>query len=141
MLTFHDAFNFPIFFHPIFNADKISFIFHLHHGNIAPLMKVELALLFSESLAELMTPTYNVNANSPPSLHIRLIPSSTLMEPLVEGQETRAQHQLSLEDHHSSLMWSPPSNQKEEHVPAPMRRKQLPWNQRYPRHPRTLTIL
>ena len=50
------------------------------------------------------------------------------------------QQQLSLEDPHSSLNWSPPSKQKEEHLPT-MRRKQLPWNQHYPGHPPTATIL
>ena len=50
------------------------------------------------------------------------------------------QQQLSLEDPHSSLNWSPPSKQKEEHLPT-MRRKQLPWNQHYPGHPTTATIL
>ena len=38
---------------------------------------------------------------------------STPMDPLVEGQETGVQLQLSLEDPHSSLKWSPPSKQKE----------------------------
>ena len=77
---------------------------------------------------------------SPPSLHIRLITLSTPMDLLVEGPETEVQLQLSLEDPHSSLKWSPPSKQKEEHSPAPMRRKQLPWNQHYPGHPPTPTI-
>ena len=63
------------------------------------------------------------------------------MYPLVEGQETGTQQQLSLEDPNSSLKWSSPSKQKEEHLPAPIKRKQLPWNQHYPGHPPTPTIL
>ena len=43
--------------HSIFNTDKTSFIFHLHHGSKAPLMKDKLPPLFLESLAELMAPT------------------------------------------------------------------------------------
>ena len=42
---------------------------------------------------------------------------------------------------HFTLKWSPPSEQKEEHSPALMRRKQLPWNQHYPGYPPTPTIL
>ena len=40
----------------------------------------------------------------------------------------------------SSLKWSPPSKQKDDHLPAPMRRKQLPWNLHYPGLPPTPTI-
>ena len=68
MLTFPKAFeiaqasveklkNFPLSFHPIFNTDKTSFIFHLHYGSIAPLTKDALPPLFLELLVELMTPT------------------------------------------------------------------------------------
>ena len=53
------------------------------------------------------------------------------MDPLVEGQETGVQLQLSLEDPLSSLKWSLPLKQEEEPLPAPMRRKQLPWNLHY----------
>ena len=63
------------------------------------------------------------------------------MDPLVEGQETRAQQQLSLEDSHSSLKWLPPSKSKEEHLQASTRKKQLIWNQHDPGHPPTSTIL
>ena len=65
----------------------------------------------------------------------------TPMDLLVDGQEIGVQLQLSLEDPHASLMWSPPSQQKEEYLPAPMRRKQLPWNQHYPGHPPMPPIL
>ena len=64
-----------------------------------------------------------------------------MMGPLIEGQETGVQQQLSLEDPQSSLKWSLPSKQREEHLPAPMRKKQLPWNQHYPGHLPTPTIL
>ena len=68
MSTFHNTFeiaqasveklkNFPLYCHPIFNTDKISFIFHPHHGSKASLTKDELPALFLESLTELMTPT------------------------------------------------------------------------------------
>ena len=118
--------DFPLSCHSVFNTDKTLFTFHLHHDSKAPLTKDELPQLFLESLAELMTPTLNANADSTPSLHIRLITLSTLMDPLVEGQEVGVQLKLLLEDPHSSLKWSPPSKQNEEHLPAPMRRKQLP---------------
>ena len=49
--------SFLLSFHPVFNIDKTSFTFHLHHGSKAPLMKDELLPLFLESLAEPMTPT------------------------------------------------------------------------------------
>ena len=42
------------------------------------------------------------------------------------------QLQSSLEDPLSSLMQSPSSKQKDVPLPAPMRRKQLPWNLHYP---------
>ena len=96
--------NFPLFCHLIFNTYKTSFIFHLHHGSKAPLMKDGLQPLFLELLVELMTITYNPNKASPPLLQIRLITLSTPMGLLVEGQETRVQLQLSLEDPLSSLM-------------------------------------
>ena len=51
------------------------------------------------------------------------------------------QLQLLLEDPLSSLMWSPPSKQKDKPLPAPMRRKQLPWNLHYPGHSPRPTIL
>ena len=68
MSTFRNAFiiaqasieklkNFPLSCHPIFNTDKTSFTFHLHHVSKAPLTKDELPPLFLESLAELMTTT------------------------------------------------------------------------------------
>ena len=60
---------------------------------------------------------------------------------LVEGQETGVQLQLSLEDPLSSLMWSPQSKQKDKPLPAPMRRKQLPWNLHYCGHSPRPTIL
>ena len=69
------------------------------------------------------------------------ITSSTLMDPLEEGQETGMQQQLSLGDPLSRMNWSPPLKQKVEHLPAPMRRKQLSWNQHYPGHPPTTTSL
>ena len=90
--------NFPLSCHPIFNTDKTSFNFHLHHGSKAPLTKNLLSPLFLGSLGEPMTPTYNANAASPPLLHIRLITLSTLIDPLAEGQETGMQLQLFLED-------------------------------------------
>ena len=61
--------------------------------------------------------------------------------PLIEWQEMGVQQQLSLEDPHSSLKWLPPSNPKEEHLPVPMGRKQLPWNQNCHGLPLTPTIL
>ena len=67
-------------------------------------MKHGLQPLFLELLLELMTITYNPNKTSPPLLQIRLITLSTPMGPLVEGQETRVQLQLSQEDPLSSLM-------------------------------------
>ena len=132
--------NFPLSCHPNFNTDKTS-IFHLHHGSIAPLMKHELLPKFLVSLVEMITPTKNADGVSPPLLHIRLIASSTLMDPLVKGQETGVQQQLLLEDPHSSLKWLPLSDPKEEHLPAPTRRKQLPWDQHYHGHPPMPTIL
>ena len=57
-----------------------------------------------------------------------LIMLSTLMDLLVEGQETGVQMKLSLEDPLSSLKWSPPSKREEEPLPVPMRKKQLPCN-------------
>ena len=60
---------------------------------------------------------------------------------LVEGQETGVQLQLPLEDPLSSLMWSPQSKQKDKPLPAPMRRKQLPWNLHYRGHSPRPTIL
>ena len=133
--------NFPLSCHPNFNTDKTSFIFHHHHGNKAPLTTSELPTLFLESLAELMTSTWDANVASPPLLHTRMITLSTPMDPLVEGQETEEQLQLPLEDPLSSLKWSLPSKQEEEHLPAPMRRKQLQWNLHYPGLPPTSTIL
>ena len=53
----------------------------------------------------------------------------------------KCKQKLSLEDPHSSLKWSPPPKQKEGLLPAPMRRKPLPWNLQYPGHPPTSTIL
>ena len=41
----------------------------------------------------------------------------------------------------SSLKWPLPSKQEEELLPAPMRKKQLPWNLHYPRLPPTPNIL
>ena len=152
MLTFCNVFkiaqasvkklkNFPLSCHAWSSTHKTSFIFHLHHGSKAPLMMDKLPSLFLESLAELITPTWNTNAASPSSLRIRLIMLCTPMDLLVDGQEIGVQLQLSLEDPHASLMWSPPSQQKEEYLPAPMRRKQLPWNQHYPGHPPMPPIL
>ena len=63
------------------------------------------------------------------------------MDLVVEGQETGVQQQLVTRASHSSLKWLPPSKTKEKHLPAPMRRKQLPWVQHYPRHPPTPIIL
>ena len=61
------------------------------------------------------------------------------MDPLVEGQETGVQQQLSLDNPQSNLKGLPPSKPKEERSPAPTKRKQLPWNQY--RHTPTPTIL
>ena len=63
------------------------------------------------------------------------------MDPLLEGQETGAQQQLSLKNHQSSRKWLLPSKPKEDHLPAPTRRKQRPWNQHDPGHPLMPTIL
>ena len=63
------------------------------------------------------------------------------MDLIVEGQETGVPQQLSLANPYSSLKWLPPSKPKEEHSPAPTRRKQLPWNQHYPGYPPMPTIL
>ena len=141
--TFHNAFkivqasveklkNFPLSCHQTFNTDRTSFIFHLHHGSKAPLTKDRLPPLFLESLVEMMTPTQDANAASPPLLHIRLIRLSTPMDPLVEEQETGVQLPFSLEDPLSSLKWLPPSKQKEGLLPTLMRRKLLPWILHYP---------
>ena len=51
------------------------------------------------------------------------------------------QLQLSLEDPLSSLMYSPLSKQKDVPSPAPMRKKQLPWNLHCLRHSPMLTII
>ena len=45
------------------------------------------------------------------------------MDPLVEGQETGAQQQLSVEDPQSSLKWLPPSKPKEERLLAPKKKQ------------------
>ena len=72
--------------------------------------------------------------------YCRLIAPSTAMDQLVEGQETEAQQQLSLEDPQSSVKWLPLSKPKEEHPPTPTRRKQLSWNQHYLEHSSMLII-
>ena len=51
------------------------------------------------------------------------------------------QLQLSLEDALSSLMQSPSSKQKDELLPTPMRKRQLPWNLHYPRHSPMPTVI
>ena len=51
------------------------------------------------------------------------------------------QLQLSLEDPLSSLMYSPLSKQKDVPSPAPMRKKQLPWNLHCLGHSPMLTII
>ena len=96
--------NSPLSCHLIFNTDKTSLIFHLHHGSKAPLTTDELPPLFLELMVELMSITLNRNVAFPPSLHIRLIMLPTPMGPLVREQETGVQLQLSLENPPSSLM-------------------------------------
>ena len=63
------------------------------------------------------------------------------MDLLVEGQETKAQQLLSLEDPQFSLMWLRPSKAKVQHSPDVTRRKQLSWNHLQPGHPPIPTIL
>ena len=63
------------------------------------------------------------------------------MDRLVEGQEMGVRQQQSLEDPLSSLKSLPPSKSEGELLRAPMRQRQLSWNQDYPGHPPTPTIL
>ena len=131
--------NFPFFYHTIQHRQNIS-IFHLYHGSLAPFTKDELPQLFLVSLVKLMTLIENAVAALPPLLHIRLITPSTLMDPLVEGQETGLQQQLSLEDPQSSLKWIPnPSKPKEEHSPVAME-SALFWTSTNTNHP-SISIL
>ena len=129
----------PLFYHTNFNIDKTSSISHLHHGSLASFTKDELPPLFLVSLVKLMTLIENNDAALPPLLHIRLITPSTLMDPLVEGQETGLQQQLSLEDPQSSLKWLSPSKPKEEHSPVAME-SALSWTPTNTNHP-SISIL
>ena len=104
-------------------------------------MRNEFLPLFLVLLTRLMTLIWNADAVSHSLLPNRLVIPSMPVDPLVEGQETRVQHQLSLEDLQSRLKWLPLSKPKNEHSPAPTKRKQLPRNQHYPRHLPKLTIL
>ena len=77
----------PLFCYQTFNTGRTSFISNLHRSNKAPLLKNGLPPLFLESLVELMTLTYGVNASSPLLLHISLTTLSTPMDLLVMERE------------------------------------------------------
>ena len=88
-----------------------------------------------------MTLIYSADAVSPSLLRTRLNTPSTLMDPLVEGEEIGTQQQMSLEDPQSNVKCLPPPKPKGDRSPAPTRKKQLPGNQEYPGHLPMPTIL
>ena len=96
--------NFPLSCSPNFNTDRISSIFHLHHGSIAPLKKDELPPLFLVSQVELITPDlkHRCSLTTIASQQANYI---IYMNLVVEGQETGVQQQLVTRASYSSLKW------------------------------------
>ena len=126
--------------HLTLNIDKTSLISHLHHGSKAPLTSYKFPPLSKVLLVDRADDnSINSNVTFPPSPHIRLI--ICCLQSASGGRRNGGAAEVITRGSRLRPDVITPSKEKVEPLPAPMTKKQLPWNLHYPGHSPMTTII